>query len=61
MFKADGIWQCSECDYNSKKQSNMYDHIEARHVESTGYSCDECGKFCNNRVALRNQTRTYHK
>ena len=27
MWKQDGIWACTDCDYTSKNNSNVYEHI----------------------------------
>ena len=46
-----GKWQCLECGYESKSTNVKY-HIEAKHVESAGHRCPECGDFLRTRHML---------
>ena len=46
------LWLCSDCDYSSKNNSNVYEHIEARHVGSVGYHCSFCDKTCPTRNVI---------
>ena len=62
MFKNDdGCWQCKECQYNSRKISHMQNHIEAKHVSTSGFSCLICHKHCPTRHAMMNHKSRYHK
>jgi len=62
MYKnAEGEWQCNDCLKTSKWKTNIVEHIEATHVESPGYQCDQCYKFCRTRNALRNHKHLNHK
>lgn len=54
-------WACSDCDYHTKNNSNLYEHIESRHVQHPGYNCDICFKFCSTRNSLRNHKARLHK
>eukprot|EP00092_Neocalanus_flemingeri_P030629 GFUD01033257.1.p1 GENE.GFUD01033257.1~~GFUD01033257.1.p1 ORF type:complete len:384 (+),score=84.19 GFUD01033257.1:22-1152(+) len=58
---ADGDWQCTDCFKVSKVKTNIFEHIEANHVESPGYQCELCYKFCRTRNALRNHKNFKHK
>jgi hypothetical protein len=60
MWKVEGIWACTECSYQSKKNSNVYEHIESKHVQGPGYMCNECNKVCPTRKALRCHIGRYH-
>jgi len=60
MMKLEGTWQCSDCQYSTKKSSNLYEHIEAKHVQSDGHTCPICLKFCATKNALRNHNVRYH-
>merc|ERR1712059_77293 len=53
MVKSEGMWQCTECQYSTKKSSNLFEHIESRHCPSQGYTCAICNKFCPTRNAMR--------
>ena len=55
-----GKWQCTVCGYQSKSTNVRY-HIEARHVESEGYNCVECGEFLKNRHLLNKHMSTMHR
>ena len=55
------IWACSECEYNSKYNHNVFEHIEAKHVGSLGYLCDICNKVCPTKNALRTHNIRHHK
>merc|ERR1712098_825641 len=45
MIRADyGGWKCTDCEYFSAKKSNVYKHVESRHVETQYYPCNLCGK-----------------
>ena len=54
------LWLCSDCDYSSKNNSNVYEHIEARHVGSEGYHCSFCDKTCPTRNAFRIHNVRHH-
>ena len=46
MEQREGVWGCLECNWESKYKSRVFDHVEAKHIETAGYSCTMCGKFC---------------
>jgi len=58
---AEGEWQCNDCFRTSRFKTNILEHIEATHVESSGYNCDICFKFYKNRHSLRNHKNLKHK
>jgi len=44
MLKEGLSWQCSDCDYNSKKKPYIVSHIQANHLPNfPGYNCPDCG------------------
>ena len=52
MLKLEGSdWQCSICQVVMKR-TNLYLHIEAKHIQSIGHECQQCGKFCSTLKAL---------
>lgn len=53
MWKREGSWACTDCEYSSKNNSNVYEHIEGKHVTSPGYICLVCNRTCSTRKALR--------
>jgi len=60
MFKnPSGGWQCTDCDHTSQHTTNMKNHIEVKHVGSSGYYCQQCNKFCSTKNALNNHRTRY--
>ena len=55
-----GDWQCCYCGRQSKVKTNIFEHIEASHVETPGYVCDLCSKLCRTRNALRAHKHREH-
>ena len=49
-----GAWTCTVCAYSTHHRTNLYQHVEAKHVPSAGYSCPHCTKFCPNSKSLKN-------
>ena len=54
------LWTCTDCSYSSKNKSNVYEHVESRHVGSYGYHCQLCDKSCPSRNAFRIHNIRYH-
>lgn len=54
------VWNCTDCSYSSKNKSNVYEHIESRHVVSYGYNCQLCQRSCPSRNAFRIHNIRYH-
>ena len=61
MLKIEGGWQCVTCGWEAKNKMRMFEHVEARHVETDGYSCPICSKFCPTIKSLKNHKFTYHR
>ena len=62
MYKdAHGVWQCNICDWSSQRKSNLYNHVEAKHVNTKGYFCNQCHKFCSTLNALKLHESRYHR
>jgi len=53
MQKCGSVWQCLACGWEAKIKTRLYEHVEAKHVETNGYSCPICGKFCPSQKALK--------
>jgi len=56
-----GIWHCLQCPFNSKRCSVVKNHVEAKHIESTGFMCPLCSTICPTRNALTMHTGRKHK
>ena len=46
-----GQWQCADCHLVTKS-TNLFNHIEGKHVNSGGHNCQICGKFCRTKNGL---------
>ena len=55
-----GRWQCAVCGYQSKSTNLRY-HIEAKHSESSGYSCQLCGAVLKTRNSYSVHMSTKHR
>lgn len=53
------VWECMDCGYKGKK-SHVVEHVEAKHVDHPGYTCQLCPKVFQTRGSLR-QHRKAHK
>ena len=54
-------YNCGSCSYTSIRKSHVKAHIEAKHIQTTGFSCLLCGKLCNTRNALMIHKTRFHK
>ena len=61
MWRDGGTWRCNNCEYESNRKTNMFEHVEAKHVISTGYTCQTCGTFCKTFSAYRSHIKRLHK
>jgi len=53
--EVDGFYHCyyCDCEYKTKKHSDMTRHIESKHESSGGYNCEYCGTHTPTRNSLR--------
>ncbi|XP_023340336.1 protein abrupt isoform X11 [Eurytemora carolleeae] len=56
-----GVWTCTDCGRSSKVKNNIYEHIEALHVNSRGYSCTICSRILKTKNTLRNHMNLQHR
>ena len=61
MVKESGVWSCTDCDYTSSNKGHLFNHIETKHVNSSGYFCSVCNKFCASYNALKLHESRYHR
>ena len=61
MQKCDGFWRCLTCGWETKLRARVWEHVEAKHVETNGYACPLCGKFCSSKNALKLHKSKYHR
>ena len=63
MTKLDGVpgkWQCNDCGFIAKS-TNLYYHIESKHVSVSSYACEHCGKSYKSRNSYNVHMSTYHR
>ena len=56
-----GAWYCVDCHYESANKGDVGNHIEAKHVETAGTSCDICGIVTKTRKAMKMHKMRQHK
>ena len=61
MIKCGNMWQCTDCDYSSCKTTNLFRHIESKHVETRMYGCQYCGKQFKGVNVYQTHIYTVHK
>jgi len=54
------VWQCVDCNYNSKLKHNVFEHIESKHVQHEGYFCYLCNTSCPSQSAFRMHNKRKH-
>jgi len=61
MQKVGGAWQCLACEWQTNHKTRCYEHVEAKHVQTNGYSCPFCEKFCPSKNSLKFHKSKYHR
>ena len=61
MAKNGEVWQCLSCLWTTKYKTRLWEHVEAKHVTSQGYSCPFCSKFCSSKNAWHQHKSKFHK
>lgn len=61
MEKLGDTWQCRDCLWTTKYKTRLWEHVEAIHVQSHGYNCPFCAKFCPSKKAWINHKSKFHK
>lgn len=54
-------FQCADCGQTATIRSNMWRHIEAKHIAPQPIPCQFCGKTCPSRNALASHCSRYHR
>ena len=52
--------QCLSCPYYSSTKATLRQHIEAKHIDTGGFSCSVCNKICSTRHAFKIHRLRYH-
>ena len=59
--RPDGSFSCTDCEYVTKYRTTCQNHIESKHIITSGFTCQFCEKFCPTRNALKSHTTKNHK
>ena len=57
----DDAFKCKLCGYIATKRQRISYHVEAKHMDSPGYECDLCQKFCPTKNALFIHKSRFHR
>ena len=63
MAKVEGVpgkWQCMDCGFVAKS-TNLYYHIESKHVSVSSYACDHCGKVYKTRDSFKKHVAVHKR
>ena len=60
MIKSGDLWQCKDCLWATKYKTRLWEHVEAKHVQSAGYCCPYCNKFCSSKNAWKQHKSKFH-
>ena len=55
------LFCCTDCDFSLSGRLHVFEHIETKHVQSSGYFCNICNKICATSAGLRMHFNRYHK
>jgi len=55
------LFCCTDCEFSSTGRLHVFEHIESKHVQSSGYFCNICNKTCATSAGLRMHFNRYHK
>ena len=55
------MWQCYHCNYSSIKKFNTESHVEAKHLQNSGFVCPYCQNICSSKKTLSNHISKKHK
>ena len=59
--KSASVWQCTVCEYSSKRKFRVCEHAKSKHMLLQGYDCPLCGQTCPSSNALRMHKKRKHK
>jgi len=61
MLKTGSGWQCITCGWETKLRARLWEHVEANHVQTSGYLCPICQKLCPSKNALKVHKSRNHR
>jgi len=60
ILPVDGGFSCAACSQTFNFACNAKTHVEARHLNTGGFTCDMCGFVSKTRDSLRKHTKSKH-
>jgi len=61
MLKTGSGWQCITCGWETKLRARLWEHVEANHVQTSGYLCPICQTPCPSKNALKVHKSRKHR
>jgi len=61
MLKIGSGWQCITCGWETKLRARLWEHVEANHVQTSGYLCPICHTPCPSKNALKVHKSRKHR
>ena len=59
--KTASVWQCTVCEYSSKRKFCVCEHVKSKHILHQEHDCHLCGQTCPSSNALRMHKKRKHK
>lgn len=61
VVKNENGWTCGLCGYEGRHRNGVILHVDAHHLDTGGYTCQICEKFCPSKNALNAHVSRYHR
>ncbi|XP_023340303.1 zinc finger and BTB domain-containing protein 14 isoform X7 [Eurytemora carolleeae] len=61
MQKTEAGWVCQACGWETRLKTRLWEHVEAKHVNTGGYTCPHCNKFCPSKNSLKAHVSRTHR
>ena len=55
------MWACTECGHKTRHKYHLARHIEAKHIQNDGFTCNYCNKLCPSKNALETHVSRHHR
>ena len=61
MVREEGVWKCLDCSWQTQYKTRLFEHVEAKHVETDGYFCKLCDKHLPSIISWKQHKSKFHK
>lgn len=61
IVKTSNDLSCAKCSYHSTNRGAIQRHIEARHFETNGFTCEICNKIYKTHATLQKHLQRHQK